>query len=143
MAWWLWVLFGFLLLAIESLSAGLHVGFFAAGAMAVGLLVALGLGGPLWVQILLFTLISVASLLLFRKPLLRALKLDRSSEEIDTLVGETAVALDEIGGGALGKAELRGASWNARNTGTEPLRRGDRCVVERVEGLTIHIRPSH
>lgn len=143
MTWWLWVLFGFLLLAIEALSAGLHVGFFAAGAMAVGLLVALGVGGPLWLQILLFTLISVAGLLLFRKRLLRALKLDKSPEAIDTLVGETAVALDEIGGGALGKAELRGTSWNARNAGTEPLRRGERCVVERVEGLTIHIRPSH
>lgn len=143
MAWWLWVLFGFLLLGIEAFSAGLHVGFFALGAMAVGLLVALGLGGPLWLQILLFTLISIIGLLLFRKPLLRALKLDRTQEGIDTLVGETAVTLDEIAGGALGKAELRGTSWNARNAGTEPLRRGDRCVVERVEGLTIHIRPSH
>ena len=143
MAWWLWVLFGLVLLAIEAQSAGLHFGFFAAGAMVVGLLVALGIGGPLWLQILLFTLISVASLLFFRKPLQRAFKLDRGSEEIDTLVGETAVALDEIAGGAIGKAELRGTSWNARNAGNQPLRRGDRCTVERVEGLTIHIRPSH
>ncbi|HVR44676.1 MAG TPA: NfeD family protein [Thermoanaerobaculia bacterium] len=140
MAWWLWVLFGFLLLGLELVTSGLHIAFFGFGAIAVGALVALGLGGPLWMQLLLFTAISITSLLLFRKPLLRSFRLDATGEKIDTLAGETAVAVEEIAAGAIGKAELRGTAWTARNIGETPLLRGDRCLVEHVQGLTIHIR---
>lgn len=142
MPWWLWVLIGFLLFGLETLSAGLHIAFFGVGAIVVGVLVWFGIGGPLWAQLLLFTAISVASLLLFRKPALRLFKLDRSPGEIDTLVGETAITLDAIPGGARGRAELRGTAWSAMNLANEPLQPGDRCVVERVEGLTIYIRPA-
>ena len=41
---------------------------------------------------------------------------------------------------AMGKAEMRGTSWTARNIGEKPLARGERCTVERIEGLTIFIR---
>ncbi|HUP65715.1 MAG TPA: NfeD family protein [Thermoanaerobaculia bacterium] len=140
MPWWLWILAGFVLLAIEAVSPGLHIAFFGFGAIAVGLLVALGLGGPLWVQLLLFSAISVASLALLRKPLLKAFKLDGSRAEVDAITGETAVALGEIPPKADGRAELRGAAWRAVNTTDQPLRNGDRCVVERVEGLTLYIR---
>jgi membrane protein implicated in regulation of membrane protease activity len=35
---------------------------------------------------------------------------------------------------------MRGASWTARNVGEKSLARGERCTVERIEGLTIFIR---
>lgn len=143
MPWWLWILIGFLLFGIEALSAGMNIAFFGFGAISVGLLVALGLGGPLWMQLLLFSIISVSSLLLLRKPLLRFLKLDRGPDQIDTIVGESAIASEDIGADSLGKAELRGTAWNAHNLTSQPLRRGERCIVERVEGLTIFIRPAN
>jgi inner membrane protein len=40
----------------------------------------------------------------------------------------------------VGKAEMRGTSWNTRNIGDQPLARGQRCRVERVEGLMIFVR---
>jgi membrane protein implicated in regulation of membrane protease activity len=56
------------------------------------------------------------------------------------LVGENALALEDIAPGAIGKVELRGASWTARNTGEQPIQRAERPRVERVEGLTLCIR---
>jgi inner membrane protein len=50
------------------------------------------------------------------------------------------VAAEDIAANAIGKAELRGTSWTARNVGEKPLARGERCTVERIEGLTIFIR---
>lgn len=141
MPWWLWVLIGFLLLGVEALAPGLHIAFFGFGAVAVGALVALELGGPLWVQLLLFSAISISSLLLLRRPLLRRLRLDRGPDQMDTLVGEHATTSEEIAAGSIGKAELRGTSWSARNGTAQTLSRGERCVVERVEGLTVVIRP--
>ncbi|HEY0787483.1 MAG TPA: NfeD family protein [Thermoanaerobaculia bacterium] len=143
MPWWLWILAGFLLFGLEALSTGLHIAFFGFGAIVVGILVGLGLGGPLWVQLLLFSVISVASLGLLRKPLLKAFKLDRGGpDEVDTLVGEAAEASEPIDPHGRGKAELRGTTWTAQNLSDQPLARGARCVVERVEGLTLFIKPE-
>jgi membrane protein implicated in regulation of membrane protease activity len=59
---------------------------------------------------------------------------------VDTLVGEVATVIENIQAGSVGKAELRGTSWNARNMGSQDLARGQRCRVESVDGLTLFIR---
>jgi membrane protein implicated in regulation of membrane protease activity len=64
----------------------------------------------------------------------------RPSESVDSLVGEVAVPLEDISVNSVGKAEMRGTSWNTRNIGDQPLARGQRCRVERVEGLMIFVR---
>ena len=58
----------------------------------------------------------------------------------DTLVGEIAVARAALAAGASGQIELRGTTWSARNAGDVALAPGDRARVERVEGLTLHVR---
>jgi membrane protein implicated in regulation of membrane protease activity len=42
--------------------------------------------------------------------------------------------------GETGQAELRGSVWSVRNTGDEGLEKGDRAVVQEVEGLLLHVR---
>ena len=139
MAGWIWTLIGFFFLALEFVSTTMHSAFFSAGAFLVAILVALHIGGPLWVQILIFTLFSLATLLLIRPIVVRKLHLSRTVV-VDTMVGEQAVALEEIAVSGVGKAEMRGSTWNARNIGETALARGQRCTVERVEGLMLHLR---
>ena len=139
MTWWIWVLIGFALLAIEFASTTLHVAFFGLGGLFVALLVGLGWHGPLWAQLLVFTTFSLVALLLIRPPLMRKLKMNES-KDVDTLIGENAFAMDEIGVQGFGKAEMRGSSWNAQNVGTTTLTKGQRCTVESVEGLVIRVR---
>lgn len=140
MAWWIWVLFGFFLLALELLTTGIHLGFFGAGAIVVGLLVAFGVGGPLWLQLLLFSIVSVVLLVLFRQPLIRRLRESGLDREVDALSGQVAHATSDIAANGFGKVELRGSSWSARNTGNSPIAAGDRCIVTRVDGLTLHVQ---
>jgi membrane protein implicated in regulation of membrane protease activity len=64
------------------------------------------------------------------------------SDRVDSLVGEAATASEDIPSGGVGKAELRGTTWTARNSGTALLAKNTRCRVERVDGLTIWIRPE-
>jgi hypothetical protein len=139
MFWWHWVLIGFALLAIELASTTLHVGFFGLGALFVGLLVGLGWNGPLWAQLLVFTGFSLVALFFIRPPLMRRLKLNEP-RVVDTLVGEQATAMDDIAVQSVGKAEMRGSTWNAQNVGNSPLTKGQRCTVESVEGLVIRVR---
>lgn len=143
MEWWLWILLGLALLLAEVVTpGGFYIIFFGVGAVVVGVLAGLKAAGPLWFQFLLFSLISVFALWLFRDKLLR-LTQEGPEQNIDSLIGETCVAAEDMAVNAVGKAELRGASWTARNAGDKPLARGQRCTVERVEGLTIFVRAEH
>jgi inner membrane protein len=141
MTWWHWLVIGLLLIGLEIASAGgFYVIFFGIAALAIGSLHALDLAGPVWLQLLLFSTISVVSLLLFRNPMIRWLKLDAGSADVDTLVGEPATPLEDIAAGAVGRAELRGTVWTARNAGSRPLVRGARCTVVGVDRLIILIK---
>ena len=139
MTWWQWVLLGFLLLGVEFASTTMHVAFFGGGALFVGLLVGLGWNGPLWEQILVFTAFSLIALFFIRPPLMRKLKLNEP-RVVDSLVGEQAIAMEDIAAGSIGKAEMRGSTWTAQNVGTATLTKGQRCAVQSVEGLMIRVR---
>jgi membrane protein implicated in regulation of membrane protease activity len=140
MAWWIWVLGGLALLLLEvTTPGGFFAVFFAAGAILVGAARALGWAGPAWLEWLVFTLLSVVLLAVFRRPLMRRFGL-ASGTPVDRLEGEAAVVTEVVTPGAVGKAELRGATWSARTAGDAPLARGQRCRVDRVEGLTLWLR---
>lgn len=142
MAWWLWVVLGLLLLVLEILTpGGFFVMFFGLAALVLGGLVAVGAGGPVWLQWLLFSVLSLVSLVLFRPSLTRWMR-GAPAGSVDSLVGEVAVLLEDLAAGAVGKAELRGTAWTVRNGGASPLRRGGRARVERVDGLMLVIQPE-
>ena len=140
MLWWYWVILGLTLVAIElATPGGFFVIFFAIAAIAVGSLELLGLVEIPWLQWLLFTVIALAGLALFRRPLLERMNM-RGSGEMDTLVGEVAVTASVMQPGEHGRAELRGTAWSARNVDTRMLALGQRCRVVAVQGLMLDLR---
>jgi inner membrane protein len=140
MAWWLWMLLGLFLLILEVQTfGGFYLMFFGVGALLVGVLVAVGWVAADWLEWLLFSVLSVAALVMFRRPVLRKLT-STSHHRVDGLVGEVAIASEDIESGGKGKAELRGTVWTAHNAGPAALRKDTRCRVERVDGLTLWIR---
>lgn len=142
MIWWYWVVLGLALAGFEILTpGGFFILFFGISAVLVGVLGGIGLSGPAWMQWFLFSLIAVLSLAFFRNPLIRYMqKGEAASKGIDTLRGEVAVAMDGIAVGAVGRAQLRGTVWSARNAGDTPIAPGERCGVESVDGLTLNIQ---
>jgi membrane protein implicated in regulation of membrane protease activity len=141
MTWWYWLVLGLVLIALEMASSGgFYIIFFGVAAVVVAPLAASGVAEPVWLQWLLFSILAVVSLLLFRNPIMRRLNLGVGSADIDTLAGETGAALGDIALGAIGHVELRGTTWTARNAGPVPLAKGDRCVVVRADGLTLFVK---
>jgi inner membrane protein len=138
MTWWTWALLGLGLFGAEMLSpGGFYFLFFGVGAMATAGLVLLGLGGPPWLEWALFTVISVACLVPLRSRFVAWASSDPRT--VDSLVGEEALLLDDLGPGGVGKGELRGTTWNVRTAGGQMLRRGERVRVARVDGLTLWV----
>jgi len=143
MLWWHWLVIGLILVALEmAASGGFYVIFFGIAALAISALHVLDIAGPVWVQLVLFSTISVVSLLFFRGPLLRWMMLDAPGKDIDSLVGDIAVPLEDIPAGAVGRAELRGTVWSARNQNAATLARGQRCKVVEVDQLMIFLKPE-
>jgi hypothetical protein len=142
MTWWLWVLLGFGLLGCEVITPGaFFFMFFGLGAIAVGVLVWLGLVEQPALQWLLFSVISLVCLIPLRNRLVRWIGSGEDvAKGVDAFVGQVAVLLDDLPPGEMGKAELRGAAWNARNADQKPLRKGQRGKVTRVDGLTLWLQ---
>ena len=144
MTWWLWAFLGLFLLGSEVVTpGGFYMLFFGIGALVVGALVGLGMIQSEWMSWLLFSVFSVASLVILRPPLRRLMTADRGNvSSVDTMGGETAIVLDDLPPGATGKAECRGSTWNAHNAGDKPLLKGQRSLVDRVDGITLWIKPE-
>ncbi|MCZ6506541.1 MAG: NfeD family protein [Acidobacteria bacterium] len=144
MEWWLWVMAGLALLALEVMIPGTIIFlFFGAAAIILGVLVKLGIVGSIWVQWVLFSLLSVISLMALRGPIVRRFnRRDENQPGIDSLVGQDVVLLTDLTPGEPGKAELRGTSWSVVGAPGESLSKGARCIVEKVEGLTLHLRAA-
>jgi membrane protein implicated in regulation of membrane protease activity len=143
MVWWVWVLMGLGLLACEMLTpGGFFFLFFGVGAIAVGVIVGAGAELPPSLQWLLFSVLSLAALVPLRGRLVRWMTADGAAPAVDALVGQVAVLLDDLAPGEVGKAELRGTAWNARNAGPAALRKGQRGRVVSVDGLMLSLQPE-
>jgi inner membrane protein len=141
--WWHWIVVGLLLVLAEMATAGgFYVIFFGVAALLVGILSAFGIAGPAWAQMLLFSILSVSSLAIFRGRLLKWMQLDPQRPAVDPLIGEIGLTQEDIIAGGVGRLELRGTSWSARNATSAALPRGTRCRVVRVEGLMLHVEPE-
>jgi hypothetical protein len=140
MTWWLWLVLGILLLGGEmAVAGGFYLLFFGIGALLVGGLGGLGVALPAYGQWFLFSVLSLGALALIRPRILGRLRQAGPGIE-DTLVGETAVAAEPIAPGAMGRGELRGSVFSMRNVDRAALALGERCRVERVDGLTLEVR---
>jgi membrane protein implicated in regulation of membrane protease activity len=134
--WWLWLLVGVGLLIVELVTAGSFFAFFfGAAAFIVGLLTALHLGGPEWVQWALFVVLSGGGVLIFRRPVMQRFGLHPPALPEQEMRGEWALVTEEVRPGAVGKVELRGTTWTARANRTVHV--GERVPVERIDGLTV------
>jgi hypothetical protein len=141
MPWWGWIVVGTLLLGGELLvPTDFYLVFIGVAGMLVGLLVFLAPALPTWGQWALFGVLAIGLLVFFRRWLHDRFPGQGARARLgDALVGEIGVLQEPIAPGAVGRVELRGSPWSARNAGETPLEAGARARVLRVEGFTLHI----
>ncbi len=141
MIWWYWMVLGLALLGAEMTTpGGFYIMFFGLSALLVGALAGLNLVTMDWLQWLLFSVIAIGSLLVFRGPLLARINDGpKTHADVDSMVGEVAIALEALPAGATGKAELRGTTWTTKNVGPTAFLKGQRGKVTNVDGLTLWI----
>lgn len=142
MDWWMWMALGFVFLVLELATPGaFFIMFFGLGAITAGVLAGLGVAESSLARWLIFTIASVGYLLVFRRKLQKRVQAP-PQVDVDSLVGVLAVPQEPLQPGAVGRVEVRGSTWNARNLGPAALNPGQRCLVVSVDGLLLGVRPE-
>ena len=134
-AYWWWLVVAVLAAVVEVVSFGLITVWFVAGAL-VSFAIAF-FGGPLWLQLVAFLVVSLACLFGLR-PL--ALKYRERGKHFEaTPVGQHAVVVEEIGGGQLaGRVETGDrVTWVALSSTGEPLETGAHVRVVKQESIKL------
>ncbi len=142
MAWWAWLVLGIGLLGVEMLviDAQFYLVFIGLSAALVGLLGLLGIGLPGWVQWLVFAALAITAMVAFRRRIYELVRGRGGQVDERLTVGDRVVIPARLEPGQSGRVEYRGSSWNARNTGGQPIEAGSEAVIDRVDGLTLHVK---
>ncbi len=140
MPWWGWIIIGAIFLSSEvMIGADFYLVFFGVSALIVGFIGLAGPALPVWAQWLAFAGLAIVSLVVFRHRLKQMLARSKELPNND-VVGENVVVTSAGTGGVF--VEMRGSSWKIRSADGAALAPGDRCVVERVEGITLIVKRS-
>ena len=115
--------------------------WFAAGALVAA--IAAWLSAPIWLQLVLFVLVSGA-LLACLWPLVRKyLNPKVTATNIDSVIGSIGLvtaAIDNIA--AEGQVKLNGMVWTARSTNGSVIPAGTKVRVDRIEGVKVYVSPA-
>jgi membrane protein implicated in regulation of membrane protease activity len=141
MAWWMWMILGLVLAIAEAqIPTNFFLLAFGVGGLIVGGLTGVGILATPWLEWLTFTLASIGALVGFQRAL--GGRHTEPSRTVDDVRREIATILEDVPAGGIGRAELRGTTWTARGADGVALARGTRCRVDRIDGLTLWLRPE-
>ncbi len=136
-----WLVLLIVCLVLEAATLGLTTIWFAGGAL-VAMVVAL-LGGPVWLQVLLFFVVS-GILVVFTRPIAaKYFNQDRLKTNAESVVGKQAVVTAEIDNvKETGEVLVHGQEWSARGVAEYPQIAKDTVViVDSIEGVRLFVRP--
>ena len=114
--------------------------WFAAGSLAA-FIVAL-LHAPLWLQVVLFFVVAVASLLLTRPLIKKHLNTQVKPTNADRVIGMACRVTEDIDNiAATGAVSVQGKEWTARSKTGQPFKTGDLVRAVAIEGVKLIVIP--
>ncbi len=132
----LWLGVMVLFLVVEAVTVGLVCIWFAAGALAA-LLCAM-LGGEIWLQVVLFLVVSAVTLY-FTRPLVRKyVNAKVEPTNADIVIGKecrVTETIDNIEG--TGAVYVDGKTWTARSENDETIQKGTLVTALRIDGVKL------
>lgn len=135
----IWLVLLVVLVAGEAITVGLTFIWFAVGALSA-LLVSV-LGGPIWLQVVVFLALSAATLVLVRPVAAKLLTPGISPTNADRILNQVALVTEEIDNLAqTGQVKLSGQVWTARSEDEEVIPAQTKVRILRIEGVKVFVR---
>ena len=136
-----WFALTVILLIAEAATVTVISLWFAAGALAAMVTALLGAG--LWVQAVVFVLVSAAALTALRPLVRKHLTPKLTATNIDSVIGSVGIVTGTIDNlNATGQVKLNGMEWSARSTSGDILETGTKVRVDKIEGVKVFVSPA-
>ncbi|MDR0220457.1 MAG: NfeD family protein [Lachnospiraceae bacterium] len=135
-----WLVLFVIFVLIEAVTLGLATIWFAGGAL-IATLVAVGFPGLIWLQVLLFLVVSIL-LLYFTRPIaVKYFNKDRVKTNVESYIGREVIVISEIDNlQGIGQVRLGGQEWSARTASDDDVMEvGAVGIVKAVDGVKLII----
>lgn len=128
------VIFG----VLEAVTVGLTSIWFVVG--GVGGLVVSMLNGPIWLQLVVFFLVSIGCMVAARPLVVKYINQTTTATNADRVLGGTARVTETIDNAVpVGAVYVDGKTWSARSESGEPIAVGAMVRVTRMEGVRLFV----
>lgn len=130
-----------LFLVVEAATVSMVSSWFAGGAL-VALLVSL-IGGPLWLQLLVFFTVSIVLLALLRPLVRKFFQPKLTKTNADSLVGTTCLVVEGIDNlSGTGRVKVGDVTWSARSESGEPIPAGKQVKILKIQGVKVYVEEA-
>ncbi len=136
-----WLVASILMFVIEAVTVNLLTIWFAFGAL--GALIAALLGAKLWLQVVIFFVVTIITLIAVR-PLAKKYFTTKHHEptNADAVIGKICVVTEDIDNIlAKGEVNCMGKMWSARSLKGENIEKGSKAKVHSIEGVKLIVEP--
>ena len=136
---WIWIAATAAFVIIEAVTVQLVTIWFAVG--AVGGLIACAAGAQLWVQILVFVIVSAVALIATKPLVKKFTEKKKQPTNADRYIGGQAVVTEEIDNiQNKGAATIGGLEWTARSADGSKIAKDTVVTVEAIEGAKLIVK---
>ena len=137
---YVWAMLLVVSVIIEIATTDLTSFWFSIGSLAA-LIFNLFLGDKLvWLQILVFSVVSILAILFVRPIVKKKLKLSDKSTEINDLVGKYALVTSKINEGQMGLVKIHGVEWVALSKDGKEIGIGEMVYVDEINGNKLYVK---
>jgi membrane protein implicated in regulation of membrane protease activity len=139
----IWFIIGLVLFLLELVIPGFVIFFFGAGAWITALLCLISNPG-VNIQIIVFAITSVLSLLALRKMIQKRFFYNKPglSEGVeDEFTGKEAIALTDLEPGKNGKVDFKGTTWKAESGSA--VKEGEIVIIKEKESFKLIVEPKN
>ena len=137
----LWLGLMVLFLVVEANTVSVVSIWFAVGALVA--LVASLLGGQLWLQLVLFFVVSAGLLACLRPMVKKYFKPKLTKTNVDAVIGTQGYIIDAVDNlNGKGRVKLGAVEWTARSSDGSEIAEGTLVTVDRIEGVKAFVSPA-
>lgn len=138
---YLWLALVVIFACVEAATVNIITMWFAVGAIAA--VVVNLLGGTVNSQLVMFTTVSVVSLIIL-KPIVTKILKSSTNEKFNTdlLIGQKCKVTAMIENGSAGEVKIEGKIWRAKSVGSNILNVGDEVEVLKIKGVTLDVKKA-
>ena len=134
-----WLITMILFIGFELATMGLTTMWFALSSLAA--LVVAAVGGPVWLQVIVFFVVSLLALFGFRNLTKDHFNRNRVKTNADSLIGRKGIVTEEVSNVyATGQVTVAGQEWTARSVDDSvTLEKGEMVVIRSISGVKLMV----